>query len=65
MTEIYAGEDARSAADMHRKMDAEIAETIRINAQSRVWPWFPLLIAVIGNAGLTGIVVAVVVALTR
>ncbi len=66
MTDLFDEEDARSAADLHRRMDAEIAELIaetsRINNGNRAWPWFPLLTATIGNAGLIGAAVALVIA---
>ncbi len=69
MTELYADEEARSAADLHRKMDAEIAkliaETSWINNENRAWPWFPLPTATIGNAGLIGAAVAIVIAFRR
>jgi len=69
MTDITAEEAASAAADLHRKMDAEIAkliaETSRINNENRAWPWFPLLTATIGNAGLIGAAVALVIAFRR
>lgn len=41
------------------------AETSRINRETRAWPWFPIVVALVGNAGLTGIVVAIIVAALR
>jgi hypothetical protein len=77
MAETAANESAGQMRDLFlKKMDAEIAklvaeigrntaETSRINKETGAWPWFPILVALIGNAGLTGIVVAIVVAVLR
>jgi L-cystine uptake protein TcyP (sodium:dicarboxylate symporter family) len=66
MTDATASEVENSSAALHRKMDAEIAklvaETSRINNENRAWPWVPLMIAAIGNAGVTGVVAAAVLA---
>lgn len=51
---------------LHRKMDAEIAklvaETARINAESRGYPWLPLITTLMGSTGVIGAIVALVVA---
>jgi hypothetical protein len=53
-------DDAGARSDLHLKMEAEIAkliaETSRINEESRAFPWLPIVIAVLGNAGLAGLI---------
>jgi hypothetical protein len=64
-----AENEVSSRSELHAKMEAEIAklfaETVRINEENQAWPWFPIFIALIGNAGLTGIAVAIVIAAMR
>jgi hypothetical protein len=53
-------DDLTAKSDLHLKMEAEIAkliaETSRINEESRAFPWLPIAIAVLGNAGLAGLI---------
>jgi len=73
MTQTTDANPEISSAALSRKMETEVAkmiaeigrmnaETSRINRESRAFPWFPLLIAAIGNAGVTGVVAAAVLA---
>jgi hypothetical protein len=59
MSETVA-DDAVSRSDLHLKMEAEIAklvaETSRINSENRAFHWLPIVIAVLGNAGLAGLI---------
>jgi hypothetical protein len=46
------------------KLNAEtsklVAETGRINREAVAYPWLPIIAAIVGNAGLSGIIAAVV-----
>ena len=68
--------DAADRADLHRKMDAEIAnlvaqtakltaETSKLLAEQRSCPWLPLITATIGSTGLIGSIVALIIAFHR
>lgn len=54
--------DAADRADLHRKMDAEISKLL---AEQRSCPWLPLITATIGNTGLIGSIVALIIAFHR
>lgn len=62
-------DDAEDRAALHRKMDAEIAklvaETAKINAEARAYPWLPLATAIMGSTGVIGAVVAILIAFHR
>jgi hypothetical protein len=55
-----AADNGAARSDLHLKMEAEIAkliaETSRINKESSAFPWLPVVIAVVGNAGLAGLI---------
>ena len=56
-------------ADLHRKMDAEIAklsaETARLNAKLRSYSWLPLATTIMGSTGLIGAIAAILIALHK
>ena len=63
-------------ADLHRKMDAEIAkligesaklsaETAKLNAELRSYPWLPLATTIMGSTGRIGAIAAILVALHK
>ena len=58
MSAMSATVTVNARSDLHLKMEAEIAkliaETSRINKESRAFPWLAVGIAVVANAGLAG-----------
>ena len=56
-------------ADLRRKMDAEIAklsaETAKLNAKLRSYPWLPLATTIMGSTGLIGAIAAILIALHK
>ncbi len=49
-------------ADLHRKMDAE---TAKLNAKLRSYPWLPLATTIMGSNGLIGAIAAILIALHK
>ncbi len=69
-------DEPTSPAELHRRMDVEIAkliaetakinaETSRINREAQAYPWLPILTATLGSTGIIGAIVAIIIAFHR